>query len=531
MRYGLVLAFTLAGAAALCQDPYPPPVHSEEGVGGRIEVEAVGRYNRLIINKLLWGTQINETFVRHWADDLGFIVPGSPWDVVVTAGANAAYRPREDPLSYYHRTGPVGAIFRELRTRKSGKDAAAPVAVFGLGAGTEAAYALRGQSITFYETDPALKRLVADSDKYFTYVADARKRGATIDVRVGKRRELLAADKDRKYAVILVDQAESYPVGRDVVTKEAVQLYFDRMTEDGILGLHISNKYIDHEPMIARIADELKLEARLWSDSVERGRPGKTASSWLVLAKSTKALGTLAAPLDEQEREFASRFRPPEALPGIRAWTDKEQDVWILTMIPSLQELRRLLGLPTPLWNQRRRAEADGSRDRATGLHAGRVRAMAGSTREERAEGVSQPARALRDDPAGRNPRRSRGANSKDNRRNDRGRTGSARHDRRHRPLEGRRGVGHPAARRGKDPGRVRLDARDDSTNLPHDLLAAAQARPRLRQVPGVRAVKLRAALPGKRERDSAKTLAGCQADGFGSAWVRRPRRTVPIPA
>lgn len=269
--------------------------------------------------------------------------------MITAVGANAVYNPRLDPLTYYHRTGPVGAIFRELRARKNGADAKATVGILSLGAGTEAAYAIPGQTITYYESDPALKRLVADSDKYFTFIADARKRGAIIDIRIGKPREKLAEDKERKYPLLIVDvAAESFPIPREIMTREAVELYFDRMTEDGILALHISNKYIMLEPMIARMAQDLKLEARLWSDNQERGRPGKTASSWVVLARSEKALGTLALP-EDQQLEFGTHFLPIEQLPHIRPWTDKDQDVWILWFNKDLQELRRFFGLPTPL--------------------------------------------------------------------------------------------------------------------------------------------------------------------------------------
>jgi hypothetical protein len=312
-------------------------------------VEQYGHFNRLVLNGTLWGTQYNDKFRRHYADDLGFIVPGCPWDMLTAAGANAVFNPRLDPLTYYHRSGPIGAMFRELRTRKKGADAKAPIGILSLGAGTEAAYALPDQSIAYYESDPALKRLVADSDKYFTFISDARKRGATIDIRIGKPREKLAEDKERKYPLLIVDlSAESFPIPRETMTREAVELYFDRMTEDGILALHVSNKYYDLRPMVARMAKELKLEARIWNDNQERGRPGKTASSWVVMARNEQALGTLALP-EDQQLEHGTHFHPPELLPHIRPWTDEDQDVWILAFSKDQQMLRKLLGLPTPL--------------------------------------------------------------------------------------------------------------------------------------------------------------------------------------
>jgi hypothetical protein len=79
-----------------------------------------------------------------------------------------------------------------------------------------------------------------------------------------------------------------------------------RLTDDGILALHISNKYVELEPVVARIAAELNLEARVWNDNSER-LPGKTASSWVALARDAKTLGILAAPATDQVLEFGIR--------------------------------------------------------------------------------------------------------------------------------------------------------------------------------------------------------------------------------
>src|SRR5262249_57456111 len=79
--------------------------------------------------------------------------------------------------------------------------------------------------------------------------------------------------------------------------------------EDGIVALHISNKYVRLEPVVARIADDLGLAARVWNDDAE-GKPGKTASSWVVLAKKVEYLGTMAAPQSEQVAKFVDPSHP-----------------------------------------------------------------------------------------------------------------------------------------------------------------------------------------------------------------------------
>ncbi len=323
----------------------PPPLHSEQGKCAKLVVEVyamrlgqplragtgreqeMGRvvYHRLIVGEVLHGSQIRE-LDNHVLDQFQALTAIHPLDNIAALGALRAFNPRQEPMTYYHRSGPVGAMFRELRTRKGGADAKADIGVLGMKAGTEACYALAGQRLTFYETDPAIKRLVADTDKYFNYVAGARKRGAKIDVQIGDRRTMLKDDKDRRFALLLVDPYDSQEHPVDLLTKEAVQLYLDRMTEDGILAIDISSKSVNFAPMFARIAEELKLTARIWNDTTE-GPPGKNWSSWMVLARSEKALGTLTLPVERQRAEYGSAFRSAETHPDVPAWTDKNATV------------------------------------------------------------------------------------------------------------------------------------------------------------------------------------------------------------
>ncbi len=343
------LRFALSVASILMpmkyQDSVMGYIHVERSFFGILKVEKRGTFNRLIHGTTLHGTQFNEEFVRHWRDDLQFMIPNSPWDVVVIAGANWHYDVRQEPLTYYHRTGPVGAAFRELRTRKGEADAKAPVAMVGLGTGSVSCYALPGQKLVFYEIDPAVKALVADSDRFFTYVRDARNRGAEVVIRMGDARLKLKEDVDARYALLFVDAFSSDAIPVHLITREAVQLYMDRLTEDGILALHISNKYVALEPVVAAIAQDLGLEARIWNDSSER-HIGKTASSWVVLARNRQTLGTLALPPEEQQK-YGTDFRPLHPLKNMEAWTDDYADVLRVMMLDEVRRLRKLFGLPT----------------------------------------------------------------------------------------------------------------------------------------------------------------------------------------
>jgi hypothetical protein len=293
-------------------------IHTDRSFFGILKVEEYAQYVRLVHGTTLHGTQIREYYLLKADSPIPF-GSFSPWDVVLLEGAIKAWDPTQEPLTYYHRTGPVGAMFRELRTRKGGAEAKSHVAMVGLGTGSVSCYALPGQKLTFYEIDPAVRRIVEEPWKVmnpdevkkgaepalgpFTFVKDARNRGAEIDFRMGDARLVLDKDRDRKYTLLLVDAFSSDAIPVHLLTKEAVQMYLDRMTDDGILALHISNKYVRLEPVVAKIAEELGLTALVWNDDGER-RPGKTPSSWCVLARKPEHLGGLYSPVGELVRDL-----------------------------------------------------------------------------------------------------------------------------------------------------------------------------------------------------------------------------------
>ena len=266
-------------------------------------VAGVERYYKLMHGTTLHGQQASTTWTLPVRDDLPALGAMTPWGALLLNGARAAWDFRQEPLTYYHRTGPVGAIFRQMRA----KNPTAAVAMVGLGTGSAACYALPGQNLTFYEIDPTVKDIVEvprlmNPDEVaeglkpvmgpFTFVHDARNRGAAVDFVLGDARIKLDENKDAKYGLLLVDAFSSDSIPVHLLTREALELYMQRLAPHGLLALHISNRYIRLEPVAARLAKEAGLAARVWNDE-DDDAPGKTRSSWIVLAKDRADLGVL----------------------------------------------------------------------------------------------------------------------------------------------------------------------------------------------------------------------------------------------
>jgi hypothetical protein len=200
-------------------------------------------------------------------------------------------RERRIPLLYYSPTGPIGQVFFAFH----GPTGKARIALIGLGIGNLAGYAESGQDFTFYEIDPGVAAIARDKH-YFTYLADAEARGADVRVVLGDGRLALERDHDRRFGMIIVDAFTDDAIPTHLLTREAFKLYQDRLDEDGLLALHITNEHINLEPIVAELARDQQLIALIQEDadlSPEERQRGKAPSTWVVLARQLEHLGPL----------------------------------------------------------------------------------------------------------------------------------------------------------------------------------------------------------------------------------------------
>jgi hypothetical protein len=163
---------------------------------------------------------------------------------------------RSEPMAYFHRKGPVGDLFRALQ----GANQRRHLAVIGLGAGTLASYAEPGQSLTYYEIDPAVVRLALDP-RYFTYCEDAKRRGVDLQMVVGDGRSNITVAPDGRYDLLILDAFSSDSLPVHLITREAFELYLRKMTSDGVIAVNVSNRYLDIPPVLGNIAEEVDLVA------------------------------------------------------------------------------------------------------------------------------------------------------------------------------------------------------------------------------------------------------------------------------
>jgi hypothetical protein len=219
---------------------------------------------------------------------------------------------RRQSVSYFHPTGPYGQVFAAF----SGSNAKRRIAVTGLGIAALANYVEQGQSLTYYEIDPAVVAIAQDQ-QLFTYYQDTKTRGVDLHVIIGDARLKMESADDHSYDMIILDAFTSDAIPVHLLTREAVEMYLKKLTPEGLLVAHISNRYLALEPVLGNLADTLGLVAIKQFDFAN-GIPFKSGSDLVVMARRAEALGPLATD---------GRWTPLQRSSTVGAWSDDYSNV------------------------------------------------------------------------------------------------------------------------------------------------------------------------------------------------------------
>lgn len=221
----------------------------------------------------------------------------------------------DEPLAYYHRSGPVGDVFAATHARH----AVSRVAVVGLGVGAMACYARPGERFDFHEIDPRVAAIAADA-KYFTYLQRCK---GTCEIVLGDGRQTLARAAAHRYNIIFLDAYSSDAIPTHLLSREAVRLYLDRLANDGLLAFHITNRYLRLEPLLAALGADAGLVCRARAESPveippEAAAAGATPAHVVVMARRTEDLGLLAT---------HAAWRTPPVSSETPVWTDQYSNI------------------------------------------------------------------------------------------------------------------------------------------------------------------------------------------------------------
>jgi SAM-dependent methyltransferase len=216
---------------------------------------------------------------------------------------------RHQPTSYYGPDSGIGVAIRSSQAHGPLR-----VGVIGLGAGTLAAYGSPGDRYTFYELNPMVIRV---ADQWFSFLRDS---GAQVDIVPGDARLSLEREPPQRFDVLAIDAFSGDSIPVHLLTREAFELYFRQLKPDGILAVHVSNQYLNLQPVVAAAAASLEKEAVLVSNEDDHPK-GIYAAAWILLGNPESLEG-------QPKIEEAGRILRPARYQAL--WTDDRSELFRL---------------------------------------------------------------------------------------------------------------------------------------------------------------------------------------------------------
>jgi len=234
---------------------------------------------------------------------------------------------RDKPGSYYTPTSGVGLALTRIQQSKP----QARFGVIGLGVGTLAAYGRASDSVRFYELDRDVVEL-ANSRFSYLQTTPARVEVVLGDARLSLEREL-ALGQPQRFDVLAVDAFSSDSIPVHLLTREAIEVYERHLAKDGVIAVHISNRFLDLQPVLANIVATDGLSACLIDDEITDSNSNASSSEWVLIARDSQTLE--AGPIGERGEALREQS-------DVGVWTDGYNNLLRVMKTSPLQALERL---------------------------------------------------------------------------------------------------------------------------------------------------------------------------------------------
>ena len=205
--------------------------HSARGFFGVHRVLTVGDFRLLMHGTTLHGAQRLRT------------AEGLPLDATKAPPATSYFHPDS---GFVLGLGLMRASFRE-------RERPATVGIVGLGTGAMACHGNPGERWHFFEIDPLVVD-IAKNPRLFNYLSNCMK---DANIVIGDARVSLTQQKRGSFDYLLIDAFNSDAIPVHLLTVEALQLYFDKLSDNGVLALHVSNRHLDLASVVAANIDAL----------------------------------------------------------------------------------------------------------------------------------------------------------------------------------------------------------------------------------------------------------------------------------
>ncbi len=209
---------------------------------------------------------------------------------------------RRKPTAYYCPQSGIGLALNSLSTSQTQK-----IGIVGLGVGTLATYGRAGNEMRMYEIND---QVVDVARREFTYLSDSPAKMISV---LGDGRLMLEREPTQHFDLLAMDAFSGDSIPTHLLTLEAMKIYLRHMKSDGILAVHITNQYLDLQPVMAAIAQHYGKVAMLYSLPKNPSEPFCRHTTWVLLMSPERAANL------PKELQGGIKLAPR---PSFKPWTD-----------------------------------------------------------------------------------------------------------------------------------------------------------------------------------------------------------------
>jgi hypothetical protein len=206
--------------------------------------------------------------------------------------------------SYYSAGSGVGRVFDLLPGRRH-------AGLVGLGAGTLAAYGRPGDTLRFYDINPAVEPIARE---HFSYLGRST---ADVKVILGDARlvleDELARQGSQQFDLLVLDAFSSDAIPVHLLTREAMAVYLAHLKQDGVIAVHISNRHLKLGPVVEGLARHYGLESATIADDPPNEDWWLYPTTWVLLTRNRALL---------EERDISTVTEARDESAAIVEWTD-----------------------------------------------------------------------------------------------------------------------------------------------------------------------------------------------------------------
>jgi SAM-dependent methyltransferase len=261
-----------------------------------LQIRETTRDSRLLVRNFYGGLKVRDNGPPTMLDSTRTLTHGT-----INHGEEYLNLAKRDmPTTYYGPNTGVGLAIREKQ-----KTGSIQVGVIGLGTGTVASYGRPGDYYRYYEINPLVPGIART---HFYFLPDCK---AKLDVIMGDARLSLESEPPQNFDVLAVDAFSSDSIPVHLLTKEAMELYFRHLRPNGILAVHISNRYLDLQPVLLGESKATGKLARV-VDTDDDETQDVFGATWVLMANPE-------AGFPEEVLKNSAEIEPKRV---VRLWTD-----------------------------------------------------------------------------------------------------------------------------------------------------------------------------------------------------------------